>query len=146
MTPRSQRKLEILVIVAGVSLAVFFVLRALDDSMLYFIDPTEVANGEAPANRAFNLGGMVEAGSMQRAAGSLAVQFVLTDFRNRVTVEYEGVLPDLFREGQGVIATGRLADDGRFQAERVLAKHDENYMPPNVADSLKEPEDGADGT
>src|SRR5690606_11465911 len=98
--------------------------------------PSEVRAGQAPADRVFRIGGMVPEGSFKRASGSLEAQFVLTDYKDQVTVRYTGVLPDLFREGQGIVARGRLNADGVFIAEEVLAKHDENYMPPEVADAL----------
>ncbi|MGH9577660.1 MAG: cytochrome c maturation protein CcmE, partial [Terriglobales bacterium] len=110
-----------------------------EDNLLYFYNPSQVAAGEAPKDRVFRIGGMVTEGSLQRSAGSLAVRFVVTDFRESVPVRYEGLLPDLFQEGKGVIAHGRLAADGEFVADEVLAKHDENYMPPEVAESLKLP-------
>src|SRR5690606_22516583 len=100
-------------------------------------DPSQIAKGEAPAGERFRLGGMVEEGSVVRSPGSLQVRFVVTDFEQSVPVHYTGVLPDLFREGQGVIAHGRLGADGVFTADEVLAKHDENYMPPEVQRSLK---------
>ncbi|HET9445198.1 MAG TPA: cytochrome c maturation protein CcmE, partial [Steroidobacteraceae bacterium] len=98
---------------------------------------TDIVTGKAPKDKQFRLGGMVPQGSFKREPGSLEATFVLTDNANNVTVSYSGVLPDLFREGQGVVARGRLGDDGRFVAAEVLAKHDENYMPPDVADALR---------
>jgi cytochrome c-type biogenesis protein CcmE len=109
--------------------------------MLYYYTPTDLSAGKAPADRVFRIGGMVTEGSFQRAPGSLEARFVLTDYANNVTVSYIGVLPDLFREGQGIIARGRLGSEGLFVAEEVLAKHDENYMPPAVADTLRQQKD-----
>lgn len=127
----------VLGIVAGVSLAVGFAVQAFRDNMMLFFDPTEVVSGKAPDNRAFRIGGMVTQGSVVRESGSLEVRFMVTDFQNSVPVSYTGVLPDLFRECQGVVAHGKLKAGGVFVADEVLAKHDENYMPPEVADSLK---------
>jgi cytochrome c-type biogenesis protein CcmE len=111
------------------------VLNALDSNLSYFFSPTEVARNKAPDNHVFRLGGLVETGSLRRGE-ELTVRFVVTDNANRVNVEYTGILPDLFQEGQGVIAQGRMGGSGVFVADEVLAKHDENYMPPEVADAL----------
>jgi cytochrome c-type biogenesis protein CcmE len=124
-------------IVLGVGAAVAFALSAFQDNLLYFYTPSDVSAGKAPTDKAFRLGGMVPEGSFKRPAGSMEATFVLTDLANNVTVRYAGVLPDLFREGQGVVARGRLGPDGVFVAEEVLAKHDENYMPPDVAATLR---------
>jgi cytochrome c-type biogenesis protein CcmE len=123
-------------VLAGVGLSAALALRAFQENLLYFFSPTQVAAGEAPDGRAFRLGGMVADGSVEREPGSLTVHFVVTDFSHSLPVEYTGVLPDLFSEGKGVVARGRLEPGGRFVAEEVLAKHDENYMPPEVADAL----------
>jgi cytochrome c-type biogenesis protein CcmE len=125
-------------IVAGVSVAVVFAMQAFRLNVEGFFNPSQIAAREAPVDRRFKLGGMVEKGSVQRTPGSLEVRFVVTDFAKTVPVVYTGVLPDLFRDGQGVVANGRLKPDGTFVAEEVLAKHDENYMPPEVARSLKQ--------
>jgi len=130
-------------IIAGVGIATAFALQAFQQNLLYYYSPTQILAGEAPDSRSFRVGGLVQDGSVQRAPGSLEVQFTLTDFANTVGVSYTGVLPDLFREGQGIIARGKLQDDGVFVAEEVLAKHDENYMPPEVKDSLKPHSDAA---
>ena len=127
--------------VVGVGMAAAFALNAFQDNLLYFYSPSDVTAGKAPQDRTFRVGGMVTEGSFNRPSGSLEATFVLTDFAHDVTVRYTGVLPDLFREGQGVIARGRLGQDGRFVAEEVLAKHDENYMPPDVADTLRKQHD-----
>ncbi|MBX3693752.1 MAG: cytochrome c maturation protein CcmE [Steroidobacteraceae bacterium] len=142
MTPRRRRLLLVIGILAGVGIAGVLALQAFRTNVMFFFDPTQVANGEAPAGERFRLGGMVEDGSVVRAPGSLEVRFVVTDFQRSVPVHYTGVLPDLFREGQGVVAHGRLGSDGVFTADEVLAKHDENYMPPEVSRSLKTPQPG----
>ena len=123
-------------VLLGVGAAAALAFKAFDKNLLYFYDPSQVAAGIAPTGKTFRVGGMVTKGSLQRAPGSLEVRFVLTDYAHTVTVSYTGLLPDLFREGQGVIAHGQL-HDGLFVADEVLAKHDEKYMPPEVAKSLK---------
>jgi cytochrome c-type biogenesis protein CcmE len=137
VTPRRKRLYTVLAIAVGVSIAVAFAVQAFRDNMMLFFDPTEVVAGKAPQGRAFRIGGMVTDGSVVRETGSLEVKFVVTDFQSSVPVSYTGVLPDLFREGQGVVAHGKLNSTGVFVADEVLAKHDENYMPPEVAESLK---------
>ena len=137
MTPRQKRMVTVAAILAGVGIATAFALQAFNQNMLYYYSPTQIHAGEAPDARSIRVGGLVENGSVQREPGSLEVRFTLTDFSNTVGVSYTGVLPDLFREGQGIIARGKLDDRGVFVAEEVLAKHDENYMPPEVKDSLK---------
>src|SRR6516164_920435 len=138
MTPRRRRRLILVLgIVAGVGIAGALALSAFRQNVTFFFDPTQVASGQVPRGERFRLGGMVTKGSLQRAPGSLEVQFVVTDFSHDVPVSYTGVLPDLFREGAGVVAHGRLNTDGTFVADEVLAKHDEKYMPPEVARSLK---------
>lgn len=137
MTPRQQRMLTVSLVIAGVALATFIGIQARRTDLLFFVDPTAMAAGEYPTDAPFNLGGMVADGSWERASGSLASTFVVTDFKSSVPVVYSGVFPDLFREGQGVVATGTVNQEGVFVATKVLAKHDENYMPPNVADALK---------
>jgi cytochrome c-type biogenesis protein CcmE len=138
MTPRRKRLLTIAGILIGVGLATAVALKAFDNNLQYFYDPSEVASGKAPSDKAIRVGGMVTQGSVERQPGSLEVRFVITDFAKSVTVRYNGVLPDLFREGQGIIAHGQLRE-GVFVADVVLAKHDEKYMPPEVAKSLKKP-------
>jgi cytochrome c-type biogenesis protein CcmE len=137
MTPRRRRMMLVGLIVLGVGAAAAFALTAFQDNLLYFYSPSDVYAGKVPKDRVFRVGGMVPEGSFNRPTGSLEAHFELTDFAHNVKVSYTGVLPDLFREGQGVIARGRMTSDGVFMAEEVLAKHDENYMPPEVADSLK---------
>lgn len=138
MNPRRRKLLLMVVfIVFGMGTATGLALMAFQENLLYFYSPTQVAGGEAPLERSFRIGGMVVEDSVVRDPASLEVQFVLTDTMNDITVTYEGILPDLFREGQGIVANGRLAGDGRFAAAEVLAKHDENYMPPEVAQALE---------
>jgi cytochrome c-type biogenesis protein CcmE len=128
-------------IVVGVAGAVTFGLRAFNENLLYYVTPTEVLADTKAAGKSFRLGGMVKAGSVQRAEGSMQVRFVATDFEHDMPVTYTGVLPDLFREGQGVIARGKIVD-GTFVADEVLAKHDEKYMPPEIAEKVKKEHDG----
>ena len=135
MTPRRQRMVLVGAVLAGVVIALTLAVRAFQENLLYFFSPTQVAAGEAPP-REFRLGGMVVDHSVEREPGSLTVRFVLSDFQSTVPVSYTGVLPDLFREGQGIVARGRLDSSGTFVAAEVLAKHDESYMPPEVADAL----------
>jgi cytochrome c-type biogenesis protein CcmE len=123
-------------VIFGVSIATVLALTAFDENLLYFYSPTQIHAGEAPQNRSFRVGGLVVDGSVKREENSLAVQFDLTDNAEVVPVTYTGILPDLFREGQGIVAMGRLDNNGLFVADEVLAKHDENYMPPEVADAL----------
>jgi len=138
MTPRRQRMLAVGVIVVGIGIAVAMVLRALDSNIMLFLSPTQVAAGEAPPDRAFRLGGHVVPGSFQRDPGSLTATFTVTDNQSNVVISYTGVLPDLFKEGQATVANGKLDANGVFIADEVLAKHDENYMPPEVAKMLAE--------
>ena len=145
MTPRQKRMVTVVAMLAGVGIATSFALKAFNQNLLYYYSPSQVHAGEAPASRSFRVGGMVEKGSVRRLPGSLEVNFTLTDYAQQVGVYYTGVLPDLFREGQGIIARGKLKD-GNFVAEEVLAKHDENYMPPEVKESLKPHLDAAAGT
>jgi cytochrome c-type biogenesis protein CcmE len=134
---RRQRLLLIGVMLAVLGLAAFFALQAFNDNLMYFFSTSDVVAGKAPGNAQFRIGGMVVKGSVERPGDNLLVRFKLSDFSQEVTVEYTGILPDLFREGQGIVAKGRLDGRGVFVAEEVLAKHDENYMPPEVASSLK---------
>lgn len=129
----------ILLMIAGIGTAVFFGLRAFNENLMFFFSPSDVIDGKAPKEHLFRLGGMVVKGSVQRPGEGLTVKFVLTDMAKEVAVEYTGILPDLFREGQGIVANGKLNANGVFVAQEVLAKHDENYMPPEVAGSLKAP-------
>lgn len=138
MKPRQRRLLWVLAGVVLVATAVTLVLRALDANVMFFYSPSQVRAGEAPQGAAFRLGGLVEAGSVQRAAGGAQVQFVVTDQVQSVAVQYQGLLPDLFREGKGVVVAGLLLPTGIFRATEVLAKHDENYMPPEAAKALED--------
>ena len=137
MRPRRQRMVAVGLVVAGVGVAVFFALQAFQENLLYYYSPTQIAGGEAPNDRAIRVGGLVVNGSLQREAGTLNVNFVVTDLENSMPIYHSGILPDLFREGQGIIARGQFNQNGEFVADEVLAKHDENYMPPEVAESLK---------
>jgi cytochrome c-type biogenesis protein CcmE len=123
-------------VLTGVVVSSTLALRAFRENLLFFFSPSQVVAGEAPAERSFRLGGMVLENSVAREEGSLTVEFTVTDFAHSVPVRYTGLLPDLFKEGQGVVTRGQFDADGRFIAEEVLAKHDENYMPPEVADAL----------
>jgi cytochrome c-type biogenesis protein CcmE len=138
MKPRQQRMLAVGLVVVGVAVATGLTLQAMKDSMMFFVSVTEVAEGKYPDDRNFRVGGLVKDGTVQREEGSLEMTFTVTDLRCDLGVSYSGVLPDLFREGQGVVAHGRINDRGVFVADEILAKHDENYMAPEVADSLAE--------
>ncbi len=138
---RKKRLYLIVLMVMGVGVAVGFALNAFNQNLMYFYSPSEVLAGDAPKGHMFRVGGLVSDGSVKRLANDLTVHFDVTDQAKSVTVEYTGILPDLFREGQGIIAHGKLRDDGVFVADEVLAKHDENYMPPEVAASLKQAHD-----
>jgi cytochrome c-type biogenesis protein CcmE len=122
---------------AALGVATALVLNAFQSNLVFFFTPTQVAAHEAPQNRPFRIGGLVEAGSVARDKDALTVRFLVTDTAKTIPVTYTGILPDLFREGKGVVAQGRLQADGTFHATEVLAKHDENYMPPEAADALK---------
>ncbi len=138
MTPRRRQRFILAgLLVLGVAVSISLALIALNKNINLFFSPTQVAAGEAPLNSTFRLGGMVVPGSVRRPEDGLIVAFDLTDTVQTVTVVYKGILPDLFRENQGIVAQGRLLTDGTFEAQQVLAKHDENYMPPEVADALE---------
>jgi cytochrome c-type biogenesis protein CcmE len=126
----------VLGIVAGVAIAAGLALRAFQQNVMLFYDPTQISAKTPPANERFRLGGMVAKGSLKQTAGTLDIEFLVTDFKHTVPVKYSGILPDLFREGQGVVAHGRM-QGATFVADEILAKHDEKYMPPQVAESLK---------
>ena len=139
MTPtRKRRLIAVLLIIAGVGTAATIASFSLQQNLLYFQSPSDLSQQAIPPGRQFRLGGLVKPGSVTRPGDDLATRFVVTDGPEEITVEYVGILPDLFREGQGVIARGSLNNSGLFQASEVLAKHDENYMPPEVADALEE--------
>jgi cytochrome c-type biogenesis protein CcmE len=138
MTPtRKRRLIAVLVIITGVGIAAVVAVKSLNENMLFFVSPSDVKEQNLPAGKRFRLGGLVADGSVTRASDSLAVMFTVTDGLASVGVRFDGILPDLFREGQGIIAIGELTTDGDFEAAEVLAKHDENYMPPEVADALE---------
>ncbi len=138
MKPRQQRMLAVGLAAAGVAIATILTLQAFQENLMFYIEISDVVQGGAPEDRNFRVGGLVVEGSVKREPGQLAVEFTLTDLDNQLPVYYDGILPDLFREGQGIIAHGRLDNSGRFVADEVLAKHDENYMPPEVAETLAE--------
>ena len=136
MTARQNRMILIGLVVTGVTFSAFLALRAFEENLLFFFSPAQVAAGEAPTDRTFRLGGMVLEDSINREIGSLTLNFIVTDYTASIPVSYTGVLPDLFAENQGVVARGTLDNQGGFIAEEILAKHDENYMPPEVAEAL----------
>lgn len=135
---RKKRLFIVLAIVAGVGIAVALALSALQQNINLFYTPTQIANGEAPLDTRIRAGGMVEKGSVKRSSDSLQTDFVVTDYVARVTIRFHGILPDLFREGQGIVAMGKIDDSGILLADEVLAKHDENYMPPEVKQALEQ--------
>ena len=138
MTPARKKRLGLIVLmVAGIGVGVGFALKSLNENIMFFFTPAEVAAGDAPANRLFRVGGLVVDGSVRRPGDGLTVEFDLTDNDGVLTVQYTGILPDLFREGQGIVANGKLNGSGQFVAEEVLAKHDENYMPKEVAEAMQ---------
>ena len=136
MKPRSQRLIWILLGVALLAAAAAFVLNAFQSNLVFFFTPTQVAHGEAPKDRVFRAGGMVKEGSLVRDGHQ--VKFVITDTAQDIAVRFEGLLPDLFKEGRGVVAQGKLNDEGVFVASEVLAKHDENYMPPEAQHAMEQ--------
>lgn len=138
MKPRHKKLLVIALSLAGLGVAVALVLNAFQNNLVFFFSPSQVMRGEAPVDRTFRIGGMVEEGSVKREADGLTVRFVVTDTAHTMPVVYKGVLPDLFKEGKGVVAEGRLGPDGLFTATQVLAKHDENYMPPEAAHAIEQ--------
>ena len=136
MTPRHKRLAYVLAGIAALALATAFVLNAFRSNLVFFFTPTQVAQGEAPHNRVFRVGGLVKAGSLRR--DQALIEFIVTDTAQDIVVRYQGLLPDLFQEGKGVVAQGRLGPDGVFVAAEVLAKHDENYMPPDAAHAIEQ--------
>ena len=139
---RKKRLTIVLFLLVGLAIAVALTTYALRQNINLFYDPSQISAGEAPVDVRIRAGGMVEEGSVVRDSESLMVEFRVTDFNASVPVQYTGILPDLFAEGQGVVAMGRLDENGRFVADKVLAKHDENYMPPEVADALEKAKQG----
>ncbi len=143
MNPQRKRRLLFIgLLIAGTGTAAGLALYAFNQNMMYYYKPAEVVSGEAPANTTIRVGGLVVSGSVHKEDESTDVSFVITDLHSNIRVQYKGILPDLFREGQGVVVRGRLNKEGIFVAEEVLAKHDEKYMPPEVADSLSENANG----
>ena len=140
MKPRHQRVIAIAAGVTLVAVATGLVLYAFQGNVVFFFSPSQVAAKEAPLERTFRIGGMVEKGSLKRRADGLTVDFIVTDTAMSIPVVYTGILPDLFKEGKGVVAQGKLGPDGAFHASEVLAKHDENYMPPEAAHALSKAE------
>ena len=135
MSPTQRKRLTVVItLMVGIGIAATFALLAFQQNLLYFVTPTQITSGELPKERQFRVGGLVVEGTVQREG--VKVQFDLTDTANSITVVYTGILPDLFREGQGIVANGKLSENGLFVASEVLAKHDENYMPPEVSDAL----------
>jgi cytochrome c-type biogenesis protein CcmE len=144
MTPARKKRLGLIILmVIGIAIGLSFALKSLNENIMFFFSPSEVAEGKAPQDRLFRMGGMVVDGSVSRPGEGLTVVFDLTDNAEIVTVEYTGILPDLFREGQGIVSNGKLNSEGVFVAQEVLAKHDENYMPPEVAAAMKVKADSA---
>ena len=136
MKPRQQRMLAVGLVAVGLAIAATFTLRAFKDNMMFFVEISDVMAGNYPKERNFRIGGLVVAGTVERAEGSLDMSFMVTDTRCALPVSYTGVVPDLFREGQGVVAHGRMGGNGTFVADKIMAKHDEEYMAPEVAESL----------
>jgi cytochrome c-type biogenesis protein CcmE len=136
MKSRHKKLMVIVLGLAGIGIASALILNAFQSNLVFFFSPSQVAQGEAPTDRAFRIGGLVETGSVKRDADGLTVRFVVTDTAKSMNVLYKGILPDLFKEGKGVVAEGKLGKDGTFTASQVLAKHDENYMPPEAAHAL----------
>ena len=143
MTPRRKRLLAIAVGLTALGVATALVLNAFNSNLVFFFSPTQVAANEAPQGRSFRIGGLVEMNSIQRETKGLTTRFVVTDLAKTIPVSYTGLLPDLFKEGKGVVAQGKLGSDGIFKADQVLAKHDENYMPPEAADALAKAKTGS---
>ena len=142
MIPKRRRLWLLVGSLAVLGAAATLVLTALNDNLVFFYSPSQVLANEAPVGRPFRIGGMVEQGSLQREKDSLTVRFVVTDTAKAMTVVYTGLLPDLFKEGKGVVAQGTLGKDGVFRASEVLAKHDENYMPPEAAAAIEQAHKG----
>jgi cytochrome c-type biogenesis protein CcmE len=142
MKPRTRRGLAIAAGLATLGIATALVLNAFQSNLVFFFSPSQIIANEAPRERNFRIGGLVEEGSLKRDGQTLTVNFVVTDLAQRVPVSYTGMLPDLFKEGKGVVAQGKLGPDGVFRAEQVLAKHDENYMPPEAAEALEKARHG----
>jgi cytochrome c-type biogenesis protein CcmE len=138
MKPRQKRLVLVLGGLATLGVASWLVLSAFQENLVFFYSPSQVANNEAPQGKAFRIGGLVEEGSVRRQADGVTVMFRVTDTAKVIPVAYKGILPDLFKEGKGIVAQGRLSPDGTFTAHEVLAKHDENYMPPEAAHAVEQ--------
>ncbi len=136
MTPRRKRMIAVGVLLTGMAITAVLLISAFRQNLLYFYTPTQIANGEAAIDKGIRIGGLVKDGSLQRTEGTLEISFLVTDKVNEIPVKYSGILPDLFREGQGIVARGKMDVNGVFVAEEILAKHDENYMPPEAQDAL----------
>ncbi len=146
MTPKRKKRLAVIgLVLGGVAVAAALMLNAFQQNLLFFYTPTQLLEENLPRDRNIRLGGLVAAGSVVRQPDGLTVEFDITDNQNSLRVRYTGILPDLFREGQGIVALGRMGEGGVFVAEEVLAKHDENYMPPDVAEALEEAHKKATG-
>ena len=142
MKPRHRRLIYVALGLALLGVTAALVLNAFRSNLVFFYSPTQVADKEAPLNKTFRLGGLVEQGSLKRLPDGITVSFVVTDTGKNIPVRYKGILPDLFKEGKGVVAQGRLEPDGIFHAQEVLAKHDENYMPPEAAEAIAKAQHG----
>ena len=142
MKARHKRLTLVLLGLTGLALAAWFVLSAFQKNLVFFFTPSQIMSGAAPVQRSFRVGGMVEKGSLKRLPDGITYRFVVTDLAQKVTVQYKGLLPDLFKEGKGVVAQGKLGPDRSFVADEVLAKHDENYMPPEAAYAIKQADAG----
>lgn len=146
MKARHKRLAFIVVGLAGLAVAIGLIANAFNQNLVFFFSPSDIQANQAPINRDFRLGGLVEEGSLKRENDGLTVHFVVTDNANTIPVTFTGILPDLFREGQGVVAQGKLNENGVFMAKEVLAKHDESYMPPEVQDALDKAKQSASAT
>lgn len=138
MKPRHRRFVVVIGALVTLGIAATFVVKAFQKNLVFFYTPTQVRAGEAPRDKSFRIGGMVEAASLKKLGDGLSYEFIVTDTKQRMVVQYQGLLPDLFKEGKGVVAQGRLERSGYFRAEEVLAKHDENYMPPEAAHAIEQ--------
>ena len=141
MKTRHKRIVFIVVSLAALGLAAYLVLGAFRNNLVFFFSPTQIATKEAPVGRTFRIGGLVQDGTLKRDSDGLTVHFTVTDTANTIPVVYKGILPDLFKEGRGCVAQGRVGSDGTFYADQIMAKHDENYMPPEAARALDQAKD-----
>ena len=141
MKKRHKRITFIVASLAALGLAAWLVLGAFRQNLVFFFSPTQVATKEAPVNKTFRIGGLVENGSLKRETDGLTIRFTVTDTANTIPVVYKGIMPDLFKEGRGCVAQGRIGSDGVFYADQIMAKHDENYMPPEAASALNKAKD-----